>query len=535
MGKSSMDLKQMYELKMTPERKVEAFRRFVIRLKQQKSFGQDLSYRDYFRVDTALFREEALYMKDLDAESDTSIRLTKEIRCLEEMTDEQILCYYTLVKGFRRGVMERASMTYARYYMLEVANLIYQETAGEACEVLFAFWDLLNGKKKVSGECTEYFYQICQLFLLAHQEMMPKVLEELEKRSGRDFSGETLARIEQGDYRQAARFISQYARLLKAEEIWSEAAEVRYTREALPVVFERLEERLRDYEFRKVILNGFYASMYMGDYPVKNPAEGTRQTVHLSRYRYYEYQEYSDYWKCWYYVLRESVQDVLTLIWQYTRSCIRKQLKLGVSKYSAARILKKHYAEGTDRPRELAHLKDMAADERFCSAVEEGVLLYLEEQGIGLPKKTSPRTRKEKQEEIDYGVLPSPAGVDPEKLKRAKEDADLVLGMLSEGEIDYEGEAGRKDTDPGEGKAEEPAGWKPEERRYLQLLREGDASAAAGYLGERKIPEQVMIKRINEKSLDLLGDILLERQGGTVRILKDYEEEADRIIRTAES
>ena len=91
LDEKALNLKQIYKLKLTPERKVEAFRRFVIKLKQQKSYGRDLNYRDYFQVDVSLFREEALYMKDLEAEADTGIRLTKEIRCLEEMTDEQIL------------------------------------------------------------------------------------------------------------------------------------------------------------------------------------------------------------------------------------------------------------------------------------------------------------------------------------------------------------------------------------------------------------------------------------------------------------
>lgn len=119
-----MNLKEMYRLKMTPERMVEAFRRFVIKLKQQKYFGRQLDYRDYQRGDPTLFREEALYLKDLDAEYDRNVRLTQEIRCLEEMTDEQILRYRTLVKDFRKNTAEQADGAYARYYMLEIVNLI---------------------------------------------------------------------------------------------------------------------------------------------------------------------------------------------------------------------------------------------------------------------------------------------------------------------------------------------------------------------------------------------------------------------------
>lgn len=534
MNEPSMNLRQMYERNMTPERRVEAFRRFVIRLKQQKSFGRELSSRDYFQVDTALFREEALYMKGLDAECDTGVRLTKEIRCLEEMTDEQILCYYTLVKRFRNNVMERVSMAYARYYMLEVVNLIYQDTPGEACRTLFAFWDALNAGKKVSPECTEYFYQLCQLFMLAYEELMPGIVAELELRSGRDWSGKTLEQIARGDYRCAAQFVLQYGRLLKKEDICSEAADIRHTREALPFVFARLEERFPDSDFRNAVLNGFYAAMYIGDYPVLGGIRRGRQTVSLSEYRYYEYQEYSDYWRYQYFVLRESVQDFLNVVRQYTHSCVRSVLKLGAGKCSAVRFLKKSYEHGADRPADVAHLKKMVEDERFEAAVKEGVLLCLEELGVPIPERKRRERRKKVSEEIDYGCPVRQAPVDPERLRQARADADSVLDMLSEGEIDYAGgtepapevPAPLAAPDPGE----EPDGeWTPDERHYFGLVREGKAEEASQYLLALQMPEQVMMKRINEKALEMLGDILLERRGRAVCILEDYEAEADRI------
>ena len=89
-----LNLKQIYKLQLTPERKVEAFRRFVIKLKQQKSYGRSLSSRDYFQVDVSLFREEALYMKDLDVEADTHIRLQKACsKCMAEHVRRYVLVY----------------------------------------------------------------------------------------------------------------------------------------------------------------------------------------------------------------------------------------------------------------------------------------------------------------------------------------------------------------------------------------------------------------------------------------------------------
>ena len=151
--KDSMNLQKMYEQRLTPQRKVEAFRRYVIKLKQQRNFGRDLSYYEYMQADIRLFREEALYMKGLQVEYDTHVRLSKEIRCLEEMTDEQILCYYALVKRFQQHVIGRVDMRYARYYLLELSNLIYQDTPREACEAMFSFQDALEAEAggKISG------------------------------------------------------------------------------------------------------------------------------------------------------------------------------------------------------------------------------------------------------------------------------------------------------------------------------------------------------------------------------------------------
>ena len=39
-----------------------------------------------------------------------------------------------------------------------------------------------------------------------------------------------------------------------------------------------------------------------------------------------------------------------------------------------------------------------------------------------------------------------------------------------------------------------------------------------------------MMKRINNRALELLGDFLLEKEAGRLRILEDYEEETDRIL-----
>ncbi len=556
--KDSMNLQKMYEQRLTPQRKVEAFRRYVIKLKQQRNFGRDLSYYEYVQADIRLFREEALYMKGLQVEYDTHVRLSKEIRCLEEMTDEQILCYYALVKRFQQHVIGRVDMRYARYYLLELSNLIYQDTPREACEAMFSFQDALEAEAggKISGESMEYFHTVCRLFMLAFPEMMPEMIGRLEERTGRDWSGRVYEAIEKGAYEAAGAFVRQNARGLKETERHPEKEYAVHTWKALPYVFRMLERDLAAYDFRHMILNGFYASMYIGEYPVMCGGSRERRTVQVSRYMYYEYQDFSDYWKFWYYVLRESVQDLLCAIYQCTESRMRWHMKASPRKGSANRIIGKAYVSGTDRPEDVAKIKALLQDEQFQSSIEDGVLDYLTTEEVSLPerKRCSRKKMDGKVEELDYEEIQTASVIDRDRLLQAKEDAEQVLGMLSEGEIEYEPEPvtakgkrsaadtlhidGMESTELEENRTSgmrqeaEPVSvtFTAAEKEYLRFLRTGDRAAAEEHLHTLQMPEAVMMKQINHKALELFGDFLLEREAGRICILEDYEEEADRIL-----
>ncbi len=558
----ALNLLEMYKMKLTPERKVEAFRRYVIKLKQQRNFGRDLSYYEYMNTDIRLFREEALYMKGLDVEYDMHVRLSKEIRCLEEMSDEQILCYYTLVKRFQNNIIERADMLYARYYLLELANLIYQETPKEAYDAMFSFWDALEAAGKISDESKEYFYTICRLFMLAFPELMPKMIARLEERTGRDWSGRAYAAVEKGEYEVVEAFIRQNARGLKENERYPEKEYAIHAWKALPYVFRMLERDLKVYDFRHMILNGFYASVYIGDYPVMCGRKIEEKIVQVSKYMYYEYQDFSDYWKFWYYVLRESVQDLLYMIYQCTETRMRWHLKAPARKGSVNRIISKTYVTGTDRPQDVARIKELLKDEQFQEFIEDGVLDYLTTEEVPLPerKKRSRRTKGKSAQELDYEKIDTITAIDPEKLKQAKEDAEQVLGMLSDGEIAYDAESAVKRqsemfsagnaqntaihmecTTNGitegssgmsfqNGQAPVSVIWSDMEKHYLRLLRTSDQAAAKEYLRTLQMPESVMMKNINNKALELFGDFLLEKEAGALYILEDYEEETDRIL-----
>ncbi|HBN56675.1 MAG TPA: hypothetical protein DD414_07850 [Lachnospiraceae bacterium] len=527
--KKPVDLSRMYELKMTPERKVEAFRRYVIKLKTRK-WGKSSRHYDYYKVDLSFFREEALYMKDLDVRYDVHVRISREIRCLEEMSDEQILCYYTLVKDFRKNVVGKVNMLYVKYYILELANLIYQDTPKDAFAAMLAFWDALNGDRKISDGMTEYFYAVCRLFMIAHTEMAKEMILLLEEKSGQDFSGRNFLKIEKGNYKEADQYVRQNARLLKEEEIYSQEDYIKHTWKAMPCVFRALEENLKPYDFRHVILNGFYASAYIPNYPMSKENTGDKKIVRVSRYVYFERQSYSDYWRYWYYILRESVQDLLNLIHLYTESYMREYFLVKKKrKRSSARILNKAYMGGADRIQDVEVLKSMVADERFEAAIQKGVLAYLEASRIKLPQQKKKSAVRKAIEDMDYGDRAPDAAVDHERLKKAREDARSVLSMLQEGEIDYEDREELTEeiqpAKPSEQVPDEPV-WTRAEREYVGFLCREEQEQAKVYLKAVKMPENIMIKTINEKALALLGDILLEKEGGEIRVLEEYREEA---------
>ena len=525
-----MDLQKMYEKRLTPERKVEAFRRYVIKLKRQRSLNAELREPAYARTDIRLFREEALYMKGLQAERPKPVKLTKIVRCLEEMTDEQILYYYTLVGQFKEQKAEMEDLNYAAYYLLEVANLIYQDSPLEACEVLFSFWDRLCEKAKPKEKFQEYFTVICRLFMLSNPEVLMLVVDSLEKCTGKDFSGRLYEAIERGDYREAARYVRQNARLLKVDKLCSAQNYVTYTWRAMPYIFQSLEDSFAEYDFRHMILNGFYGSMYLGEYPVLYGKEKPAKRVQVSDYMYYEYQDFSDYWKFWYYILRESAQDLLCILYYCTESCVRKAIKAPNRVFSVNKLINKNYPIGIDHPKNVEKIKGMLRDPRFQKAIEEGVQRFFTAEQIVLPKKKS---QAKNVPDLDYERVEVPESIDPKRLKKARSDAKSVLGMLSEGELNYESLRSceiihKKETEAKPAQDEE---WKQEERQYLRYLREGKKEEAEHFLSVCRIPEPVMIKRINEKALQLMGDLLLEKEAGVLKIIEDYEADVDQIVR----
>jgi len=527
--KKSMDLRRIYELKMTPERRVEAFRRYVIKLKTRK-WGHNSRHYDYYKVDLSFFREEALYMKGLDANYDTHVRITREVRCLEEMSDEQILCYYTLVKDFRRNAINEANMLYIKYYILELANLIYQDTPKDALAAMSAFWDALNKERKISGDIAEYFYDVCCLFMTTHTEIAKEMVLFLEAKSGRDWSGRGFLKIEKGNYEEACQYVRQNARLLKKEEICSQEDYIKHTWNAMPYVFKALEENLEAYDFRHVILNGFYASAYIPNYPISKQNDRDKKTVRVSRYAYFERQSYSDYWRYWYYILRESVQDLLNLIHLYTESYMREYFLIrGKRKLSPLRILNKAYMSGADRMQDVEVLKSMIIDGGFESAIQKGVLAYLACSQVELPRREKKTAVTKAGESMDYGERAPAASIDHESLKKAREDARSVLRMLKEGEIDYENQKEPTEkiqqTESPKEPSDEPV-LNQAEKAYIGFLCQEAQEQAEAYLKTLKMPENIMVKTINEKALVLFGDILLEKEDGEVRVLEEYQEKA---------
>lgn len=84
-------------------------------------------------------------------------------------------------------------------------------------------------------------------------------------------------------------------------------------------------------------------------------------------------------------------------------------------------------------------------------------------------------------------------------------------------------------VDEGGTSQENPASpFTPTETAYLRWLLEGSpASRCAEALESAGIPESMMVDAINEKTLDLIGDIAIEMVDGRPAILEDYIEDME--------
>lgn len=560
MLKEALNLKTLREMTETPETRIQSFRRFVIK---EKNNYRRMDYNPYHTnwplMDSERFLKEANYLKDFEVDYNTHVKLTKEIDYLEDMSDEQILCYYTLVREFHQNIIGRINVFYAKYYVLELANLVYQPNPVKACQRIFEFWDALVAAKKRTYE-DAYLKNICDLFIIAHPEVITFVVEELRKRGCIQFDRTIYDEIKVGDYRHAKEFVRFNARLLKEEELLENEDYIRSAWSALPYVFAQLSKQYpsKESSFEQVILKGWYERYSVKVLPMKDYVSRNYSNRIINAYEFYEWTPYLNAWGKKMYVLEESVQDLLNLIYAYTESYLREAYGAkSKRKRSSARVLNKKYTNSRDDVRNLSRIKKFLQEEVFSSAIADGIKDYVAAEKIQFPQKESKKTYVDQLYEMDHAkVLPNLVQIDVDKLHQARVDADTVVTLLHQGEIDYDAPNQGKTTvvenvihtltvsvekeststkQEREGiKTEESKESLPEftkeEASYLRCLLKEDRQGQNEVLRQLQIPENIMIKQINQKALELFSDVLIEKDSEGVYLVEDYTEELSKMV-----
>ncbi len=416
----------------TPEQNVQAFRRYVER--KMMKYGSS----SYYMADTwdkDYFSGEAQFMKDLEVAGPMHVKITRNAHYLHEMTDEQILCYYSLVHAFQENQIPKCQIFYARYYMLEVANQIYQNTAAEAWEALLVFWTRLRKAKKL-GVSDPYFINLCSLFSVAHPELAVQVADDLAETGCREYGGRLYAQIKDGDYSEAGQYVRSYARLLKAEEMFGEEEFRVHTWKAFPEVFAALEEAFGKAVFCKMVLDGRVKEHWLDTYPVGRDSEAEAEDILVTDYCTFRYK-LAGRWVRTGYELSELAQDFLKMVHLYTESFFREYFLCPKRKRSAARVLGKSYVYTSSSTKMVERAKKMLEDPRFEQAIAEGVREYIRKNQIVLPVKEKKKTKSEELYEMDHEGIEASGTIDLALLAKARQDAESVLSMLHDGEIDY--------------------------------------------------------------------------------------------------
>ena len=474
------------------------------------------------------------------------VSLQKEIHFPEELSEEQLLYYFSRRPSYAVNDVRKNEEYYARLYLLELANEIHHPGPDEALKEVFTFWDSMqevSDPEKDTDSGQEYLRRLCLSFLIAHSDMADAVRKGLIDRD-LYWKYDLIGEIRQGRFARAGLFVKKYARLLKPEEISGDKPYVEAAWQAMPKVFFCLDQTFGDntgHLFRRFLSAGEETSTEIEILPVRRRALGQKRRIPLADTCYLDSRPsygsvHKERWVRTEWTLKEGAQDFLYLIHLYTESYAREHFMAPKRKRTADRFLKKKYLRTGDDPAVIRGMKEVMRDERFAQAISEGVSLYMAEHPAPVKERGGSRKRHAQLlYQMDHENPGQVSRIDYDRFRKAKTDADSVLNMLHQEEIDY---AGKSDLENdindsvktgAEPVRDVPAGgetlFSPEEKRLLLYLTKGDQREGEEYINSLGLSVSLMIKQINQKALDLWEDVLLERRGSNIHLVEDYIDE----------
>lgn len=150
--------------------------------------------------------------------------------------------------------------------------------------------------------------------------------------------------------------------------------------------------------------------------------------------------------------------------------------------------------------------------------------------------KTREEVRKENERKTEIQKARANVSIDLDKLSSIREDANVVRDkLIVEGDEDEsiiptdkaEHTSSLPSSDKEIAETVSPPSTDVPEKSFIKLLLEGGDYMA--FLRSNHTPAGVMMEKINDKAMDVIGDIVLEDDGDKIAVIEDYRDDIEHL------
>ena len=161
-------------------------------------------------------------------------------------------------------------------------------------------------------------------------------------------------------------------------------------------------------------------------------------------------------------------------------------------------------------------IKPLATGEAYRRSIHDAICKWLDEDRIRQAREDAERRR---------------VSIDFAKLRNIRNDANIVKDKLLDGIVLEEDTATPIEApcpNPATTHHPQVSSDDSNEHHFLHLILDGGDWHQ--YLRSIHVPEGVMVENVNNEMMDIIGDIVLEDNGGDIRLIEDYRSDIERII-----
>ena len=509
---------------------------------------------DYYRDSAKQFYDQARFMADYEEDEDACAPCRLYRPVYADMNDDQLQTYFAWRTKVRKGQVDKTSRSYGITYLYELLNQIHTKSPMDALEQMILFW---KAYRVYDDSFDTFLPRWVKEFYICHDISVPygEIQAMFPERKGEASYDLDQVRKEilEGNYNNILWYLNQESTYKILESRFYQG-EWGYTiSQMLPYVLRRLDTLFaqKDLSFGTVLAGEpVYCEHWqpLRDAVCYDTKPAGDREVSFGKYEIYSYK--AGRWSCYkisgYQSGRGLIGHMLKLMEAKTRELTHFKYKLKPNGDTALSV-------GYYKPA----VKRLARSEAFEQAVYAGVMDYWQESGLSVKTEKKQRGKKQKTGAVAAETLPQTVEIDLTKLEdirnasqrlqeklvveeeTVRENRELIFGKESEEsrkeifteevlrgktcskeEAKQETLLERGTLSPKEAETKESSNqaaqgklqFTLEEKLVLEvLLFDGDPAEGLRRLGaEKGILPEVIEEQINEKTLDVLGDSVLE-------------------------